>query len=512
MAEGKKSENEENWLYGGEKLNLPKETSELVKAQHVVCSPRKKQPESELTEFDDPAKEMEEDEEALMINSELNMPPLHGHATVSDGDEDSEDDVNVVIRHIHPTSNVRQLTNLLTCPSVVEKAKPSAQAGQFSVADFQGIDETINEIPAHEFSIDSLEEKPWRKPGSDITDYFNYGFNEMTWRAYCERQKHMRITESGAGMISLTQNPYNNVGLVGVKIEDTTMQMPPGTTMQPSHLAMGMGMQRSSRPIAACKEQVIKVLTAESRHYTRMNLNFPPPPPGVTDDAYLREQDSFDYGYGEQSNWMPTSIKQLTPSNELQMLPESIDNSPPTQVNMSFPHQMMMQDEDQKPIREPSPRPRVPLGINDTNSFRKFSSSSSYLTVSKDGSDDNKRNSRRPVKYNEPKRESSSFQLRKNFLDMLSERQDINNNTRWNDIKKKLRNDQRYRALDSVYREEYFRDYLHIIIREGKRKRGHKERHRQNSSSSSSTSKRQGTRSWSMEKISYSVASSRKNT
>src|SRR4051812_37472902 len=32
---------------------------------------------------------------------------------------------------------------------------------------------------------DSLEDKPWRKPGADITDYFNFGFNETTWRAYC---------------------------------------------------------------------------------------------------------------------------------------------------------------------------------------------------------------------------------------------------------------------------------------------------------------------------------------
>ena len=29
-------------------------------------------------------------------------------------------------------------------------------------------------------------------PGADITDYFNYGFNEHTWRAYCAKQKQMR--------------------------------------------------------------------------------------------------------------------------------------------------------------------------------------------------------------------------------------------------------------------------------------------------------------------------------
>nr|KAJ3419113.1 pre-mRNA 3-end-processing factor fip1l1 [Polyrhizophydium stewartii] len=40
--------------------------------------------------------------------------------------------------------------------------------------------------------MESFEEKPWRKPGADITDYFNYGFNEQTWRAYCSKQKIMR--------------------------------------------------------------------------------------------------------------------------------------------------------------------------------------------------------------------------------------------------------------------------------------------------------------------------------
>ena len=35
------------------------------------------------------------------------------------------------------------------------------------------------------------------------TDYFNYGFTEDTWRAYCERQKRMRLNESGVGIANL---------------------------------------------------------------------------------------------------------------------------------------------------------------------------------------------------------------------------------------------------------------------------------------------------------------------
>jgi pre-mRNA 3'-end-processing factor FIP1 len=40
--------------------------------------------------------------------------------------------------------------------------------------------------------LESIEDKPWRKPGADITDYFNFGFNEQSWRAYCMKQKQMR--------------------------------------------------------------------------------------------------------------------------------------------------------------------------------------------------------------------------------------------------------------------------------------------------------------------------------
>ena len=46
---------------------------------------------------------------------------------------------------------------------------------------------TVNGQTAVEVDMESLEDKPWRKPGADITDYFNYGFTEETWAAYCNR-------------------------------------------------------------------------------------------------------------------------------------------------------------------------------------------------------------------------------------------------------------------------------------------------------------------------------------
>lgn len=41
----------------------------------------------------------------------------------------------------------------------------------------------------NDFPSDSS--KPWRKPGADITDYFNYGFDEFTWASYCLKKQNM---------------------------------------------------------------------------------------------------------------------------------------------------------------------------------------------------------------------------------------------------------------------------------------------------------------------------------
>lgn len=57
---------------------------------------------------------------------------------------------------------------------------------------------TYNGVPIFDLNFDTIEDKPWRKPGADITDYFNYGFNEDTWKVYCDRQKKLRgLNSSG---------------------------------------------------------------------------------------------------------------------------------------------------------------------------------------------------------------------------------------------------------------------------------------------------------------------------
>ena len=80
----------------------------------------------------------------------------------------------------------------------------------------------INAVGEHEgrsileIELDTIEEKQWRLPGADLTDYFNYGFDENTWRAYCIKQKQLRdevhkgtLGASGAGTTSPSQQLFD---------------------------------------------------------------------------------------------------------------------------------------------------------------------------------------------------------------------------------------------------------------------------------------------------------------
>ncbi|GIY07915.1 pre-mRNA 3'-end-processing factor FIP1 [Caerostris darwini] len=110
----------------------------------------------------------------------------------SDDDEDSDDDVQVVIGDIKPaTTTTYQYGSAPVNLNIKRGAGFAGGAGGSAASKTKGIDlETvgiINGVSIYEFNLDTIEDKPWRKPGADITDYFNYGFNEDTWKAYCEK-------------------------------------------------------------------------------------------------------------------------------------------------------------------------------------------------------------------------------------------------------------------------------------------------------------------------------------
>jgi hypothetical protein len=40
------------------------------------------------------------------------------------------------------------------------------------------------------YDIAQMAKRPWAEPGAKLSDYFNYGFNEQSWRVYCAMQKN----------------------------------------------------------------------------------------------------------------------------------------------------------------------------------------------------------------------------------------------------------------------------------------------------------------------------------
>lgn len=180
--------------------------------------------------------------------------------------------------------------------------KLTKQPGKFSIDEFETIG-VINGMPAHEFNLDQLEDKPWRQPGADITDYFNYGFNEETWRAYCERQKRMR-SESGVGLVlnagggSAGGGPGGNARIPQVAITNDNSKYsgimgpkragpPPGRKMAGTIDVIGSSGLASRRNLdkSPPKENVIQVMTADRREYSRKpgfpDMSVPPPGPGI---------------------------------------------------------------------------------------------------------------------------------------------------------------------------------------------------------------------------------------
>ncbi|KYK61966.1 Pre-mRNA polyadenylation factor Fip1 [Drechmeria coniospora] len=61
-------------------------------------------------------------------------------------------------------------------------------------------------------------DKPWRKPGTDISDYFNYGFDEFTWALYAAKQESTR-GEFGADVFASNNkkmmDEFNSMMMMG---------------------------------------------------------------------------------------------------------------------------------------------------------------------------------------------------------------------------------------------------------------------------------------------------------
>lgn len=131
----------------------------------------------------------------------------------SEEEEESDDDIEIVLN-----ADNMNLTNVGDASDLIkQRQKLANQSGQ-SLQPVQtsapstnnqilnsiltSIDKSsLKKIP----DLDSIEDKPWTKPGVDISDYFNYGFTEETWRLYLHKQFQMRQEFQSQNKIKVLQ-------------------------------------------------------------------------------------------------------------------------------------------------------------------------------------------------------------------------------------------------------------------------------------------------------------------
>ncbi|XP_030749613.1 pre-mRNA 3'-end-processing factor FIP1 [Sitophilus oryzae] len=330
-------ENDDQWLYGDNPDGNPPEEEKQTTPEEAVSNDAV--PPIEPSPINYPQEQSNddrppgvEDENEEKENGEIDNEREDGELRQNgdddeDLDDESDDDVNVVIGDIKTTTSYPQQVNIkrgVLATAIVDKSKSVQQTGKFQVEEFEQIG-TINGVPASDYNLDSLEDKPWRKPGADITDYFNYGFNEDTWKAYCERQKRIRINESGVGIV-----PLNAIGLPRGSVSgNDNNKYPNQGFMQGSNIRPIQTTTKANEPP---KMNTIQVMTADRREYSRkpgfpdmsvpppnsFSDPFPPPEYGFNPEpepfygGYEPTQDSQWMDGPVNSSWQPSEIKTLT--------------------------------------------------------------------------------------------------------------------------------------------------------------------------------------------------------
>ncbi|KAM5282074.1 pre-mRNA 3'-end-processing factor FIP1 isoform 21-T21 [Hipposideros larvatus] len=293
LSGGTGGDEEEEWLYGGPwDVHVHSDLAKDLDENEV------ERPEEENASANPPSGIEEE-------TAENGVPKPKVTETEDDSDSDSdddEDDVHVTIGDIK--TGAPQYGSYGTAP-VNLNIKTGGRVYGTTGTKVKGVDldapGNINGVPLLEVDLDSFEDKPWRKPGADLSDYFNYGFNEDTWKAYCEKQKRIRMglevipVTSTTNKITVQQgrtgNSEKETALPSTKAEFTSPPSLFKTGLPPSRRLPGaidvigqtITISRVEGRRRANENSNIQVLSERSATEVDNNFNKPPPffPPGA---------------------------------------------------------------------------------------------------------------------------------------------------------------------------------------------------------------------------------------
>ncbi|XP_059778993.1 pre-mRNA 3'-end-processing factor FIP1 isoform X18 [Balaenoptera ricei] len=266
LSGGTGGDEEEEWLYGGPwDVHVHSDLAKDLDENEV------ERPEEENASANPPSGIEDE-------TPENGVPKPKVTETEDDSDSDSdddEDDVHVTIGDIK--TGAPQYGSYGTAP-VNLNIKTGGRVYGTTGTKVKGVDldapGSINGVPLLEVDLDSFEDKPWRKPGADLSDYFNYGFNEDTWKAYCEKQKRIRMGLEVIPVTSTTNKITVQQGRTGNSEKETVL---PSTkaefTSPPSLFKTGLPPSRRLPGAIDVIGQTITISRVEGRRRANENSN-----------------------------------------------------------------------------------------------------------------------------------------------------------------------------------------------------------------------------------------------
>ncbi|XP_068399069.1 pre-mRNA 3'-end-processing factor FIP1 isoform X18 [Eschrichtius robustus] len=266
LSGGTGGDEEEEWLYGGPwDVHVHSDLAKDLDENEV------ERPEEENASANPPSGIEDE-------TPENGIPKPKVTETEDDSDSDSdddEDDVHVTIGDIK--TGAPQYGSYGTAP-VNLNIKTGGRVYGTTGTKVKGVDldapGSINGVPLLEVDLDSFEDKPWRKPGADLSDYFNYGFNEDTWKAYCEKQKRIRMGLEVIPVTSTTNKITVQQGRTGNSEKETAL---PSTkaefTSPPSLFKTGLPPSRRLPGAIDVIGQTITISRVEGRRRANENSN-----------------------------------------------------------------------------------------------------------------------------------------------------------------------------------------------------------------------------------------------
>ncbi|KAG0652480.1 Pre-mRNA polyadenylation factor FIP1 [Hyphodiscus hymeniophilus] len=177
--------------------------------------------------YGDGTKEASEQEQEGEGANESDVKAEQEEEGLEEGEEEdsegSDSDIEIVTERKEGTSaaptaptakynNIRNIperaasSDIVTKPAAVKKEALAKATPPVSGANLPGISSSkidVNAKPIYEpagkpitqVNIDedlNENDKPWRRPGTDVSDYFNYGFDEFTWALYASKQDSLR--------------------------------------------------------------------------------------------------------------------------------------------------------------------------------------------------------------------------------------------------------------------------------------------------------------------------------